>query len=215
MEQAYVQQLESSRIKLTQLEQDLHHARAQGLLLGGAGGPGGNISSGAAMFDMEYARWLDDDLRHMSELRAGLQHHLPDHDLKKIVDGYVGHYDEIFHLKGVAAKTDVFHLITGMWTTPAERCFLWMGGFRPSELIKMLITQLDPLTEQQVMGIYSLQHSSQQAEEALSQGLDQLQQSLIDTVSGGGSFNDGLHHMAVAMGKLTNLEGFVRQVIQS
>ncbi|KAG5515785.1 hypothetical protein RHGRI_036734 [Rhododendron griersonianum] len=75
----------------------------------------------------------------------------------------------------------------------------------------MLITQLDPLTEQQVMGIYSLQHSSQQAEEALSQGLDQLQQSLIDTVSGGGSFNDGLHHMAVAMGKLTNLEGFVRQ----
>lgn len=65
------------------------------------------------------------------------------------------------------------------------------------------------------MGIYSLQHSSQQAEEALSQGLDQLQQSLIDTVSGGGSFNDGLHHMAVAMGKLTNLEGFVRQVIQS
>ncbi|XP_058196509.1 transcription factor TGA9-like isoform X2 [Rhododendron vialii] len=209
---AYVQQLESSRIKLTQLEQDLHHARAQqGLLLGGAGGPGGNISSGAAIFDMEYARWLDDDLRHMSELRAGLQHHLPDHDLKKIVDGYVGHYDEIFHLKGVAAKTDVFHLITGMWTTPAERCFLWMGGFRPSELIKMLITQLDPLTEQQVMGIYSLQHSSQQAEEALSQGLDQLQQSLIDTVSGGGSFNDGLHHMAVAMGKLTNLEGFVRQ----
>lgn len=90
------------------------------------------------MFDMEYARWLDDDLRHMSELRAGLQHHLPDHDLKKIVDGYVGHYDEIFHLKGVAAKTDVFHLITGMWTTPAERCFLWMGGFRPSELIKVL-----------------------------------------------------------------------------
>lgn len=62
------------------------------------------------------------------------------------------------------------------------------------------------------MGIYSLQHSSQQAEEALSQGLDQLQQSLIDTVSGGGSFNDGMHHMAVAMGKLTNLEGFVRQV---
>lgn len=93
--------------------------------------------------------------------------------------------------------------------------FFWLilGFFRYCH--QMLITQLDPLTEQQVMGIYSLQHSSQQAEEALSQGLDQLQQSLIDTVSGGGSFNDGLHHMAVAMGKLTNLEGFVRQVIQS
>ena len=92
---------------------------------------------GAAIFDMEYARWLEDDHRHMSELRTALQAHLSDGDLRIIVDGYINHYDEIFRLKGVAAKSDVFHLITGMWTTPAERCFLWMGGFRPSELIKV------------------------------------------------------------------------------
>ncbi|KAI7983939.1 Transcription factor TGA9 [Camellia lanceoleosa] len=207
---AYVQQLESSRIKLSQLEQDLQRARSQGLFLAGGGGSCGTISPGAAMFDMEYGRWLDDDQRHMSELRTGLQAHLQDSDLRIIVDGYIAHYDEIFQLKGVAAKSDVFHLITGMWTTPAERCFLWMGGFRPSELIKMLIAQLDPLTEQQVMNIYSLQHSSQQAEEALSQGLEQLQQSLIETIASS-SINDGMHHMAVALGKLTNLEGFIRQ----
>lgn len=93
--------------------------------------------AGAAIFDMEYARWLEDDHRHMSELRTGLQAHLLDGDLRVIVDGYLSHYDEIFRLKGVAAKSDVFHLITGMWTTPAERCFLWMGGFRPSDLIKV------------------------------------------------------------------------------
>ncbi|CAK7329108.1 unnamed protein product [Dovyalis caffra] len=207
---AYVQQLETSRIKLTQLEQDLQRARQQGLFLGGCGATGGNISSGAAVFDMEYARWLEDDHRHMSELRTGLQAHLSDGDLRLIVDGYISHYDEIFRLKVVAAKSDVFHLITGMWSTPAERCFLWMGGFRPSELIKMLITQLDPLTEQQVMGIYSLQQSSHQAEEALSQGLDQLQQSLVDTIAGGPVIG-GMQQMAVALGKLANLEGFVRQ----
>ncbi|GAV88686.1 bZIP_1 domain-containing protein/DOG1 domain-containing protein [Cephalotus follicularis] len=207
---AYVQQLETSRIKLTQLEQDLQRARSQGLFLGGCSGAGGNVSPGAAIFDMEYARWLDDDNRHMTELRTGLHAHLSDSDLRVIVDGYISHYDEMFRLKGVAAKSDVFHLITGMWTTPAERCFLWMGGFRPSELIKMLISQLDPLTEQQVMGIYSLQHSSQQAEEALSQGLEQLQQSLVDSIAGG-PVADGMQHMAVALGKLANLEGFVRQ----
>lgn len=86
---------------------------------------------------MEYTRWLDDDQRHMAELRKGLQSHLSDSDLRVIVDNFVAHYDEIFRLKVVAAKSDVFHLITGMWTTPAERCFLWMGGFRPSELIKV------------------------------------------------------------------------------
>ncbi|KAJ6386345.1 hypothetical protein OIU77_029337 [Salix suchowensis] len=207
---AYVQQLETSRIKLTQLEQDLQRARQQGLLLGGCGGAGGNISSGAAIFDMEYARWLEDDHRNMSELRTGLQAHLSDGDLRAIVDGYISHYDDVFRLRAVAAKSDVFHLITGMWSTPAERCFLWMGGFRPSELIKMLISQLDPLTEQQVMGIYSLQQSSQQAEEALSQGLEQLQQSLVDTIAGGPVIG-GMQQMAVALGKLANLEGFVRQ----
>ncbi|KAL5832589.1 hypothetical protein ACOSQ3_016263 [Xanthoceras sorbifolium] len=207
---AYVQQLESSRIKLTQLEQELQRARSQGLFLGGCGGAGGNISSGAAIFDMEYARWLEDNHRHMSELRTGLNAHLQDGDLRIIVDGYISHYDEIFRLKGVAAKSDVFHLITGMWTTATERCFLWMGGFRPSELIKMLITQLDPLTEQQVMGICSLQHSSQQAEEALSQGLEQLQQSLVETIASSPVL-DGMQQMAVALGKLANLEGFVRQ----
>ncbi|XP_073038180.1 transcription factor TGA9-like isoform X1 [Primulina eburnea] len=206
---AYVQQLESSRIRLTQLEQDLQRARSQGLFLGG-GVANGNISSGGAVFDMEYARWVDDDHGHMTELRNALQSHLSDGDLRVIVDGYITHYDEIFRLRGVAAKSDVFHLITGMWATTIERCFLWMGGFRPSDLIKMLISQLDPLTEQQLVGIYGLQQSTQQAEEALSQGLEQLHQSLLDAIANA-SLNDSMHHMVVALGKITNLEGFVRQ----
>ncbi|XP_073152666.1 transcription factor TGA9-like [Henckelia pumila] len=206
---AYVQQLESSRMRLTQLEQDLQSARSQGLFLGG-GVTIGNISSAGAIFDMEYSRWLDDDLGHMSELRAAVQSHLSDADLRVIVDGYIAHYDEIFQLKGIAAKSDVFHLITGTWATPVERCYLWMGGFRPSDLIKMLIPQLDPLTEQQLVGICGLQQSSQQAEDALTQGLDQLHQSLLQTIANS-SLNDSMPHMVIALSKLANLEGFVRQ----
>lgn len=211
---AYIQQLESGKLKLAQVEQGLQRARSQGLLLGGA--QGGNTSSGAAMFDVEYARWLDEHSRRMAELQGGLHAHLPDGDLRVIVDNTLTHYDELFRLKGVAAKSDVFHLITGMWATPAERCFLWMGGFRPSDLLKTLIPQLDPLTEQQVVGICSLQQSSQQAEEALSQGLEQLHQSLADTVAGGSPIEEDnigsfMGHMALALGKLSNLEGFVIQ----
>lgn len=77
---------------------------------------------------------------------------------------------------------------------------------------QMLITQLDPLTEQQIMGICNLQHSSQQAEDALTQGLEQLQQSLVDTIAGGPVI-DGMQQMALALDKLASLEGFVRQVI--
>ncbi|PKA65400.1 TGACG-sequence-specific DNA-binding protein TGA-2.1 [Apostasia shenzhenica] len=214
---AYVQQLETSRLKLAQLEQEMQRVRSsQGLVLPGVNA-NASISTGAVIFDMEYARWLDENYKHMMELRGGLQAQLPDGNLRVIVDECLSHYDEIFRLKGSAAKSDVFHLITGMWTTPAERCFLWMGGFRPSELLKVVMPHLDPLTEPQLVGMCNLQQSSQQAEDALSQGLEQLQQSLANSVANGfvseGCDHVGnyMGHMAMALGKLANLEGFVRQ----
>ncbi|CAL9078893.1 unnamed protein product, partial [Musa textilis] len=218
---AYVQQLESSRIRLQQLEHDLQRARSQ-MVFGGScrsSGAGHNRSfraAGAAMFDVEYARWLDENSKHMSDLRGALQAHLSDGNLGVIVDQCIANYDELFRLKEIVAKSDVFHLLNGTWMTPAERCFLWMGGFRPSELLEILMPQLDPLTEQQLLVIGNLRLSSRQAEEALSQGLELLHRSLADTVTGE-SLSDGVDvgnymgHMAVALGKLANLEGFVRQ----
>jgi len=83
-------------------------------------------------------------------------------------------------------------------------------------LLQTLLPQLDPLTEQQLVGICNLQQSSQQAEEALSQGLEQLHQSLADTMAGGSLIEDAnmsfMGQMALALGKLSNLEGFVIQV---
>uniref|UniRef100_A0A7I4B0J3 BZIP domain-containing protein n=1 Tax=Physcomitrium patens TaxID=3218 RepID=A0A7I4B0J3_PHYPA len=225
---AYVQQLESSRIKLNQLEQELQRTRQQqGLYLGPgsysdqngqSGGVGGAnaYSSGAAAFDLEYARWVEDHTRQMSELRVALQAHVADADLRLLVDGSMAHYDDLFRLKDAAAKADVFHLVSGMWKTPAERCFVWIGGCRPSELLKILVPQIEPLTEQQLLNICNLQQSSQQGEEALSQGMEQLQQSLAETLSAGSlgsaaNVANYMGQMAVAMGQLGNLEGFVRQ----
>ena len=78
---------------------------------------------------------------------------------------------------------------------------------------------MEPLTEQQSQDLNNLQESSQQAEDALSQGMDSLQQSLSETLSSGtlGSSSTGnvanyMGQMAMAMGKLGTLEGFIRQV---
>ncbi|KAI4302481.1 hypothetical protein MLD38_038219 [Melastoma candidum] len=137
---AYVQQLES--LKLTQLEQELQQARQQGIFISSSGDQAhANGDNGAMTFDVEYARWLEEQNRQINELR----------------------------IKSSAAKNDVFHLLSGMWKTPAERCFMWLGGFRPSELLKLLVNQLEPLTEQQLVGIGNLKQSSKQAEDALSQ----------------------------------------------
>ncbi|XP_009146631.1 transcription factor TGA6 isoform X6 [Brassica rapa] len=216
---AYVQQLENSRLKLTQLEQELQRARQQGVFISSSGdqahSTGGN---GALAFDAEHSRWLEEKNRLMNELRSALNAHAGDTELRTIVDGVMAHYEELFRIKSNAAKNDVFHLLSGMWKTPAERCFLWLGGFRSSELLKLLANQLEPMTERQVLGINSLQQTSQQAEDALSQGMESLQQSLAETLSSGtlgSSSSDNvasyMGQMAMAMGQLGTLEGFIRQ----
>lgn len=92
---------------------------------------------GALAFDVEYARWLEEHNKRINELRGAVNSHAGDGELRIIVDGIVSHYDDIFRIKGDAAKADVFHILSGMWKTPAERCFLWLGGFRSSELLKV------------------------------------------------------------------------------
>ncbi|KAL0294500.1 UNVERIFIED_CONTAM: bZIP transcription factor TGA10 [Sesamum radiatum] len=68
---AYVQQLETCRMRLTQLEQEIQRARSQGFHLGGsallAGEQGLQVAmatyipvDAANLFDMEYARWLEE-----------------------------------------------------------------------------------------------------------------------------------------------------------
>ncbi|XP_040384204.1 transcription factor TGA2.3 isoform X2 [Oryza brachyantha] len=229
---AYVQQLENSRLKLTQLEQELQRARQQGIFISSSVDQTHSMSGNgiyqilqcliwALAFDMEYARWLEEHNRQINELRSAVNAHASDNELRAVVDKIMSHYEEIFKQKGSAAKADVFHVLSGMWKTPAERCFLWLGGFRPSELLKLLSTQLEPLTEQQLSGISNLQQSSQQAEDALSQGMEALQQSLAETLAGslGSSGSTGnvanyMGQMAMAMGKLGTLENFLRQTLQ-
>ncbi|XP_022971759.1 transcription factor HBP-1b(c38)-like isoform X1 [Cucurbita maxima] len=217
---AYVQQLENSRQRLSQLEQDLHRARQQGIFV--ASGTANHCLSmpgnGALAFDLDYARWLDEHQRLINDLRASANSQLSDDELRFLVDGVMAHYDELFRLKSVGAKADVFHILSGMWKTPAERCFMWLGGFRSSELLKIVGNHLEPLTDQQLMGICNLQQSSQQAEDALSQGIEALQQSLVETLSSAslgpacsGNVADYMGQMAIAMSKLTTLENFLHQ----
>lgn len=217
---AYVQQLESSRIKLNQIEKELQRARQQGLFIPASGDqPHSMAVNGALAFDVEYARWLDEQNKLVNELRAAVNSHACDNELREMVDGVMAHWDDVFKLKTTAAKADVFHMLSGMWKTPAERCFLWLGGFRSSELLKLLASQLEPLTEQQLSGICNLQQSSQQAEDALSQGMEALQQSLAETLASGtlgpstssGNVANYMGQMAMAIGKLGTIENFIRQ----
>lgn len=95
-------------------------------------------SAGITAFEMEYAHWMDEQNRLICELRTALHAHISDLELRMLVENGMNHYFELFRMKATAAKADVFYVMSGMWKTSAERFFLWIGGFRPSELLKVL-----------------------------------------------------------------------------
>ncbi|XP_062233114.1 transcription factor TGAL3-like [Phragmites australis] len=219
---AYIEQLESSRSKLAHLEQELRRARQQGMFIAsGCSGDHRYSTGGVLAFDLEYARWLDDHQRLINDLRMATNAQIGDDDLCVLVDAVIVHYDQVFRLKSLATKTDVFHVLSGMWLSPGERLFMWLGGFRSSELLKVVASHLEPLTDHQLVGICNLQQSSQQAEDALSQGMEALQQTLAETLSSAATavgpsspadnITNYMGQMAMAMAKLATLENFLRQ----
>ncbi|KZV28927.1 hypothetical protein F511_13722 [Dorcoceras hygrometricum] len=171
---AYVQQLETSRLKLAQLELELGRARQQGLLIAGAATNMafcGTVNSGIGAFEIEYGRWIDEQDRH---------------------------YCNLFRMK--------------RWRTSVERFFLWIGGFRPSELINVVFPHLEPLNDVQRANVTSLRDSCSQAEEALTQGMDKLRQTLSQSITflgvAPGSY---CNQMGSALEKLESLETFIHQ----
>ncbi|EPS67869.1 hypothetical protein M569_06900, partial [Genlisea aurea] len=212
---AYIQQLESSRQRLAQLEQDLKERRHQGCLPT-SGFAGDQIHGGVAgnAFDVDYAQWLEEHQRLIHDMRSALNFHAGDEELQLLIDSVMSHYEELFRLKNSAGRNDIFHILSGMWKSPAERCFMWLGGFRSSDILKILGNQIEPLSEQQLVGICNLQQSSQQAEDALTQGMEALQQSLMEALSSntfGSSNSDYMDQMSIALSKLAALENFLHQ----
>lgn len=212
---AYVQQLETSRLKLAQLELELERARQQGMLMAGANahmGLCGTTNSGTAAFEIEYSHWIDEQERKIGELRNVLQTPIGDMELRLKVESVLSHYCDLFRMKGDAARADAFYLVSGMWRTSVERFFLWIGGFKPSELINVVMPQLQPLNEQQTASVDTLKHSCMQAEDALSQGMEKLQQTVAQSVTflapGPGSY---CSQTAFAIESLESLETFISQ----
>ncbi|CAJ2648517.1 unnamed protein product [Trifolium pratense] len=214
---AYVQQLETSRLKLMQLELEIEKTRKQGLYRSNSFDvsymrSSGIINSGISLFEIEYGRWIEEQDRQNEELRNALQTNASDIQFHLLVESSLNQYSNLFRMKAEAAKADVFYLISGAWKSSVERLFLWIGGSRPSQILNIIVPKLEALTDQQIASINNLRLSSQQAEDALSIGLEKLQQSMIHNIQADPlDFGNYGFQMASAMDKGEAVEGFVIQ----
>lgn len=68
-----------------------------------------------------------------------------------------------------------------------------------------------------MMGLYSLKTSTNEAENSLTQGLEALQRTLLDTIASDdlsypSNMTNYMEQMVVAVNRLSTLEGLVQQV---
>ncbi|XP_073145347.1 transcription factor TGA2.3-like isoform X2 [Henckelia pumila] len=217
-QKAYVRQLENCNLRLSQLQQELQSTRKQAILGVSSDHGRSSFGNGDVKFDMDYARWFDEHQRLTNSLRSTVNSNGDDTELRLLIDGVMSHYEELFMLKRVGARLDVFHILSGMWKTPAERYLMWLGGFRSSNILKIIRQQIKPLVEQQFVDICNLQQCCQEAEDALSQGVEALQQSVAGTLFShsldsctSAKIADYMGQMSTAMTNLASLEDFLYQ----
>ncbi|KZV53744.1 BZIP transcription factor family protein isoform 1 [Dorcoceras hygrometricum] len=216
---AYVQQLENSKQRLIQIEEEIERSRKQGVCIGRVSDTNLSRSCGSssvAKFEMEYAEWVEEQNRQVSELRNGVNSGIGEVEMRSLVDIGMKHYFNLFKMKQRAAKADAFYLMCGAWKTCAERLlFFWIGGFRPSEFLKVVAPNLEPLEEKQRVDVCNLRQSCQQAEDALSQGMLKLHQIVSETIAdvGCGDAMEKLEALVRFVGQADHLRGEALQQI--
>nr|GEU86070.1 TGACG-sequence-specific DNA-binding protein TGA-1A-like isoform X2 [Tanacetum cinerariifolium] len=182
---AYVQQLEASRLKLLHLEQELEQTKAQCALMSAGVNAGQLGFPGAA--------------------NSGIA------AFEIEYERWVEEQNKKTNALKTALNSPMSEDDLSVWKTSTERLFLWIGGFRPSDLLKVLVPQLE-LLDQQSHDLYNLIQACQQAEDSLSQGMEKLQQTLAEAVGCGQALGEGCYEMHNAIEKLEEL---VRLVIQA
>ncbi|CAI9291636.1 unnamed protein product [Lactuca saligna] len=122
------------------------------------------------------------------------------------------HKKESELMKILQTDVDAFNLLYGSWRSPIERLFEWLGGFRPSEVLYILMPWFEPLTDTQIVNLSKLRHTCRQAEDALTQGIDKLEQTLAQSVAINITESANCNTwMISAMEELQALENFLNQ----
>ncbi|XP_071693850.1 transcription factor TGA7-like isoform X2 [Rutidosis leptorrhynchoides] len=178
---AYVQELELGSQKLAKLEREIERSREQAVYMDLSNTIHG-LLSGIVTFEKKYELWVIEQQKKEAELVTILQRDISDVELRVFVDDVVNHYNDLFRMKADAAKADVFSLLYGSWRPSVEQLFQWLGGFRPSQILYILMPTFEPLTDTQVVNLSRLRHTCRQAEDALSQGIEKLEQTLAQMV---------------------------------
>lgn len=95
-----------------------------------------------------------------------------------LIDQVLSHYQQYYLEKSLAATEDVFQIISPPWLTFPERTFLWIGGFRPSLIFKLIANSVQDLTVEQEREVQQVKAETRREERELGQTMARVQESV-------------------------------------
>ncbi|KAI3907804.1 hypothetical protein MKW98_027116 [Papaver atlanticum] len=142
--------------------------------------------------------WLARQQRYLDELihANAISKEIPEEELKSLISRVLGHYQQYYEAKSTASRRDVFVLFAPPWFSTYERTFLWIAGFKPGLLLRILNKAVKDLTKDQSIRVRRIDTETKVAERELNQEMAAIQErvvspGLVDLTRRGGRLIDG------------------------
>ncbi|KAI3947245.1 hypothetical protein MKX01_019898 [Papaver californicum] len=155
-------------------------------------------STGEVSFEEFLDGWLGRQQRYLDELihTNANSKDIPEEQLKSLISRVLGHYQQYYEAKSTALRRDVFVLFSPPWFSTYERTFLWIAGFKPGLLLRILYKAVKDFTEDQVGRVRRIDMETKVAERELNQEIAAVQErvvspGLVDLARRGGRLIDG------------------------
>ncbi|XWS24032.1 hypothetical protein CRYUN_Cryun28dG0066400 [Craigia yunnanensis] len=106
------------------------------------------------------------------------------------------HYEQYLEEKSRAEKEEVFLFYSPPWLSSFEKTLLWVGGFKPFLLFKLLANSVTELTPEQEETIERVKYENRREERELTEAMATIQESvaippLLNLARRFGRLNDG------------------------
>ncbi|KAM4090615.1 hypothetical protein ACJW30_09G075700 [Castanea mollissima] len=140
----------------------------------------GTQTNNADSFRTFLEGWMVRQENYLDELLSGQQHchDMQDEDIKELCSRMLAHYQEYFEAKSRIAHRDVFLAFSPTWLTSLERTFLWIAGFKPGMVFRIVTNSVLDMSEDQTQRMNRLMEETKLEERALNDELAKVHESV-------------------------------------
>ncbi|KAL3523992.1 hypothetical protein ACH5RR_016826 [Cinchona calisaya] len=132
-------------------------------------------------FETFFQGWLTRQEHYLQELVQVTQCNNQENEVmcKELITRVLAHYNEYYEAKARVAQENVFLLFSPPWFSSFERTYLWIAGFRPRLVFRILSGSVLDLSEDQSRRIGSLTREVKEEEKELSNVLSMVQECMV------------------------------------